>query len=334
MAAIFLPTQFKLLKKILSIFLLLFIPFFLTAQSDTTGNGVKDSVPSGIDSVQRRIDSIAQQRIADSLQKRQDSITRVTNMQNSRYRIESFQRVLREHPYYKFFAPPFRLTMQERVVEGDEQLFYLLLFFVALFALVRQFFPRYTDTLFTLFFRATMRQQQLREQMLQTPVPSFLLNLLFIFTGGIYTVLLARYYKVLPNIDFWWLWLYSVIVLLGIYLGKFVVLKTVGWILRMNRASDVYIFVVFLVNKMAGIFLLPILFLLAFPPDQWKPVVVTLSLFGFAILLLYRFFVSYRLVRSEIKLNLFHFFIYLCAFEIAPLLLIYKALLTIVIRTN
>ncbi len=334
MAAIFLPTQFKLLKKILSIFLLIISPFLLKAQSDTAASRVKDSVPAVVDSMQLKMDSLALKHTADSLQRQQDSIARVVGLQNSRHRIEAFQQVLRAHPYYKFFAPPFRLTMQERVVNGDEKLFYLLLFFVTLFALVRQIFPRYTDTLFTLFFRATMRQQQLREQLLQTPVPSFLLNLLFVFTGGLYTVLLTRYYQVLHEIDFWLLWFYAVAVLSGIYLGKFMVLKTVGWILRMNRASDLYIFVVFLVNKMAGLFLLPVLFLLAFPPDNWKPAVVILSLFGFGILLLYRFFVSYRLVRNEIKLNLFHFFIYLCAFEIAPLLLIYKALLTIVVRTN
>jgi hypothetical protein len=47
-------------------------------------------------------------------------------------------------------------------------------------------------------------------------------------------------------------------------------------------------------------------------------------------MLLYRFIISYRPVRSEIKVNRFHFFLYLCAFEIAPLLLIYKVLLTFV----
>jgi len=48
-------------------------------------------------------------------------------------------------------------------------------------------------------------------------------------------------------------------------------------------------------------------------------------------MLFYRFIISYRPVRSEIKVNRFHFFLYLCAFEIAPLLLIYKVLLTIAV---
>ena len=43
--------------------------------------------------------------------------------------------------------------------------------------------------------------------------------------------------------------------------------------------------------------------------------------------LLYRFILGYTAIRNQVKFNLFHFFLYLCAFEIAPLLLIYKALL-------
>ena len=102
----------------------------------------------------------------------------------------------------------------------------------------------------------------------------------------------------------------------------------------MHRATDAYIFVVFMVNKVAGIFLLPVLLLLAFPYPDSSGVVVPVSLFALLLLLGYRFLISYRQVRSEIKVNPFHFFIYLCAFEIAPLLLIYKVLLLFVERSN
>ncbi len=52
-----------------------------------------------------------------------------------------------------------------------------------------------------------------------------------------------------------------------------------------------------------------------------------------ALTLAYRFIISYKPIRNEIKVSRFHFFVYLCAFEIAPLLLIYKVLLIFVERT-
>lgn len=240
---------------------------------------------------------------------------------------------LRNHPYFNFFGKPISLVSEEKATVGSETFFYLLLGLIFYYALVRAIFPKYEANLFALFFRATLRQQQLREQLLQSPLPSLFLNILFVVSGSLYISFLARYDGILKGVDFWLIWLYAMGGLAAIYTGKFLVIKTVGWILRVTRASDAYIFVVFMVNKMTGIFLLPILLLLAFPKEDLVPGVVTLSLVFLVILLLYRFLLSYRVVRNEIKVNPFHFFIYLCAFEIAPLLLVYKVLLNFVERT-
>jgi hypothetical protein len=44
-------------------------------------------------------------------------------------------------------------------------------------------------------------------------------------------------------------------------------------------------------------------------------------------LFIYRFSTAFNYIRKEIKISIFHFFIYLCAFEITPLVLIYRVLL-------
>src|SRR5215475_2312452 len=113
-----------------------------------------------------------------------------------------------------------------------------------------------------------------------------------------------------------------------IYLVKFMVLKFVGWVFSISRATDIYIFVVFLVNKMLGIFLLPFLILITFSGDDARNIFITISETMVVVLWVYRSLAAYRPVRNEIKLTPFYFFLYLCAFEIAPLLLIYKVLLT------
>jgi hypothetical protein len=113
-----------------------------------------------------------------------------------------------------------------------------------------------------------------------------------------------------------------------IYLGKFLILKFCGWVFNISRATDIYIFVVFLVNKMLGIFLLPFLILITFSGPQVREIFITISLVMIFIMLIYRIIAAYRPIRNEIKLTPFYFFLYLCAFEIAPLLLIYKVLLS------
>jgi hypothetical protein len=332
----------KLVKKNLVVFFgTLWFPFLLLAQSGTDTVPINRDSPAASSKPTRSIQIISSKNYRDSLSGNQkDSLTHTANSRDtiigllpSQNKLYLFQQVMQKHPYYNFSGVPVQLVIQEKKREGSELFFYLLLVLFLYYALIRLIFAKYLGDLFTLFFRSTLRQQQLREQLLQSPLPSLLLNILFVLTGSLYASLLFRYNKWMPGTDLWLLWLNCMLVLVVVYLGKFLVLKTMGWVLRISRATDIYLFVVFMVNKMAGIFLLPVLLLLAFPEPQLLPVIISLSLFVLALLLVYRILVSYRLIRNEIKLNLFHFFLYLCAFEIAPLLMIFKVVLKFVERT-
>jgi len=178
-----------------------------------------------------------------------------------------------------------------------------------------------------------MRHQQIRDQVLQSPLPSLFLNILFVISTGLFLSFVADYYNIVPGMNRWLLLFYCCVLLATIYIGKFILLKMVGWMFNIRSATDTYIFIVFLVNKMLGIYLLPALLFMAFAKGQFLTILMTLTYFFIVILFIYRFIIAYRPVRNEIKLSRFHFFIYLCAFEIAPLLLIYKVLLIFVERS-
>jgi len=236
--------------------------------------------------------------------------------------------VLTANPLFNFTGKPVQQPFEIHRSNSKDSLFYLLLGILFYFALVRIFFEKYFGNLMTLFFRVSLRQQQIREQVLQTPLPSLLLNILFIITGGLYACFLLHYSRFGAGINFWILYFNCMIGLGVIYLVKFLILKFCGWVFNITRATDTYIFVVFLVNKMLGIFLLPFLILITFSGPDAREIFITVSLVMVFVLLTYRVLAAYRPVRNEIKLTPFHFFLYLCAFEIAPLLLIYKVLLT------
>ena len=229
--------------------------------------------------------------------------------------------------FFHFMGKPVSLTEPIHRPNSKDSLFYLLLGILFYFALFRIFFEKYFNNLLTLFFRVSLRQQQIREQVLQTPLPSLLLNLLFIASGGLFAAYLLHFSRSGASINFWILYLDCMMGLGLIYLVKFLVLKFCGWVFNISRATDIYIFITFLVNKMVGIFLLPLLILITFSDLETRDIFITISLTMVFVLLGYRVFASYRPVRSEIKLTPFHYFMYICAFEIAPLLLIYKVLL-------
>jgi hypothetical protein len=237
-------------------------------------------------------------------------------------------KVLAASPVYNFTGKPVVEIFEIHRSNSKDSLFYLLVGILFYFALIRIFFTKYLDNLITLFFRVSLRQQQIREQVLQTPLPSLLLNILFILSAGLYACFLLHYSKIGEGVRFWVIYFYCMVLLGSIYLVKFLVLKFVGWVFSISRATDIYIFVVFLVNKMMGIFLLPFLILITFSSSDVREIFITISLAMVFVLWAYRALAAYRPVRNEIKLTPFYFFLYLCAFEIAPLLLIYKVLLT------
>ena len=162
---------------------------------------------------------------------------------------------------------------------------------------------------------------------METPLPSLLLNGFFVVTGGLYITFLLQHFKLNPVDNFWLMFLYCILGLSGIYFIKFIGLKISGWIFNMQEAANSYIFIIFIINKMIGILLLPFLILMAFTSGDVYSIGVTLSWCLVTGLLVYRIILTFGAIRNQVKVNPFHFFLYLCAFEIAPLLLIYKGLL-------
>jgi hypothetical protein len=234
----------------------------------------------------------------------------------------------RTHPFFGF-AEPTRYTISIKQWQGKEAIFYVLISLLIFFALVRNGFSRYLNDLFKTYFRTTVRQRQVKEQLLQNPLPSLLLNIFYLLSTGLYIALLLQYFKLGEQFHFWFLFLYCVIGLVVIYGLKFLTLTLMGWILQVREAISTYIFIVFSTNKVIGIVLLPFLFLLAFSSGFMKEMIFNLSFIVVLGLFAYRFFLSYVSIHRQIKVSFFHFLIYLMAFEIAPLLLINKLLFTI-----
>jgi hypothetical protein len=245
----------------------------------------------------------------------------------------SYSYLLKQNPYFNFFGKPILQVSSKRAINSKDGLFYLLLSVVLYFALIRVLFYRYLENLFALFFRASLKQKQIREQLLQTPLPSLLLNILFVVSAGIYASFLLRYYQFFTTIPFSLLMVYCTLALALIYFVKFITLKFLGWIFNIEEATDMYIFIVFMVNKLLGMFLLPFIILMAFSAPVVLSLLVTLSLVVIAIAFAYRYVLAFAPIRKQINVSQFHFFLYLCGFEITPLLFIYKVLLSFFARS-
>ena len=213
----------------------------------------------------------------------------------------------------------------ERNAPDMDILFYILVFLVFFLGLVKTAFPKYVNSIFTLSFQATFRQKQTREQMSQNFFPAFMLNILFVLCGGLFITQFATFNH-WSKLPFWQLFIYSTAILLIIYVIKYLVIIFTGWIFNAKDAATEYRFVVFLINKVLGIVVIPLLFLIAYSSAGVQNVSVTIVLCLAVFSLAVRYIVSLARIRKNLSVTAFHFFIYLCAVEIMPLLVIYKVL--------
>jgi hypothetical protein len=198
---------------------------------------------------------------------------------------------------------------------------------ILLLAFLKYFYSRYFNNLFRVFFNTSLRQSQLTDQLLQAKLPSFLFNIFFVISGGIYVYVLLSHFQ-LAKAGNEWIYVFSSIALMGlIYIIKFCTLKFTGWITGLNETVDIYIFVIFLVNKIIGIFMVPFIVILFFSDFQIASIAALISILSIGIFLLLRFFRSYGLVQNQLKISRFHFLLYITGLELLPLLLIYKALM-------
>jgi hypothetical protein len=224
-------------------------------------------------------------------------------------------------------AEPVSLAVQLRKAKSKDTFFYLIAGIVLLLASLKYFYSRYFTNLFRVFFNTSLRQSQITDQLLQAKLPSFLFNIYFVISGGIYVYVLLSHYNLIVGGNEW-VFVFSSIALMGlIYFIKYCTLKFTGWITGLNEAVDIYVFVIFLINKIIGVFLVPFIIILSFSEVQIVKIAALVSLMSVGIFLLLRFFRSYGLIQNQLKISKFHFFLYIAGLEILPLLLIYKGLM-------
>ena len=293
----------------------------LPAVPDTLAVGSQPGTPTVTDTLKAAAPAISQRPLADTAW----SVGPASFQQPVLFGWQ----VLRHHPWFDFRTRPVSVTLTEtvRTVKGKEQLFYLLMLLLLTLAVLRQAFAKYFSDLFRVFFRTTLKQRQIREQLMQTPLPSLLLNVFFVGSAGLYLAFVLEHYQLDPFGNFWILYLYCAAGLSAAYLVKFLGLRIAGWLFSVKELAHSYVFIVFIINKMIGLLLVPFLVVLAFATGDVYAAGLTLSVCLLGMMLLYRVFLSFAAFRTEVRIGLFHFLLYVAAFEITPLLLVYKALL-------
>lgn len=251
--------------------------------------------------------------------------------QRDTFAVKNFQltkTILSHHPFFNFrdkaVHPEY---IRKRNSPGKEIYFYIIAGLLLIFAVLKTGFEKYFSDLMHLFLRRSLKQRQLKQQLIRDSLPSLLFNIFFVIVAGFYAALITEHFEPSLPFNFWQLFACCSALIGCVYLCKYFILKFIGWAFRIEKLTDNYIFLIFLVNKVFAIALLPLLILIALGYKNLSAVAWTLSWVLLTGLIIYRYFAAISLVRKEKGVNFFHFILYVAAFEILPTLILHKALL-------
>ena len=119
------------------------------------------------------------------------------------------------------------------------------------------------------------------------------------------------------------LYLFNLGLLAGLFMSRTVLFNAAGLLFNRLKLVREYLYNIFIFNKLSGMAVLPLMFLLVYTRGSIQEVFFWMSVFVLAGIIIMR--IIRGIVFSYRKdVLVFYMFLYLCALEIAPLVLLYR----------
>ncbi len=202
---------------------------------------------------------------------------------------------------------------------------YLALFSFLTITLLRMAYARFLEPFLSAAWshRATVHLYSNRSSITQNT--SLILQFLFVLNGGFFLYLTGSYLGILPNMhDFYLLVLLSSGIFL-LYQLKYLVLYLLGFFFDQAKAFMEYIHCISVFNKILGVLLIPVTAGLTIMNEQFAIYFIYAGVLAIVLSYLIPVVRGAKIILDK-GFSVFYMFLYLCAFEILPLLIVYKLL--------
>ncbi len=203
-------------------------------------------------------------------------------------------------------------------------LFTILTIQFILIVYLRVAFIRYAEEQYRSFFNLNISQQVFREQELSIPFPALLLTINGILSYAVLLYLGLSHFSIITWLTSGTLFLASLAIIFGIAALKYLLMWFTGVVFPFKEDVNFYNFNFFLNIKILGTVLLPINFVIAYAPPSLTEGVILITLGLIAIAYLGLAVKGLAIAKNYLAYHKFHFIVYFCSLEIAPVLLLVK----------
>ncbi|TDS13942.1 DUF4271 domain-containing protein [Sphingobacterium paludis] len=191
--------------------------------------------------------------------------------------------------------------------------------------LVRILFPGDFAMIVQAYYNERTLQQISKEDNMLTSWPYILLYLIFSLALGLFILLVESSFLHHDALN-WSNYLRTTAVVAVLFVLKIVLIRFISFVFEIGRLVREYVTVLYLVYFNSMLFLMPILLAVTLIPANYFKFVLILFSVVASILFVYRFLRTALRLFGNLKFSIFYLILYLCALEVAPILILVKTL--------
>ncbi|WP_207426773.1 DUF4271 domain-containing protein [Pedobacter sp. SYSU D00535] len=210
--------------------------------------------------------------------------------------------------------------------KGEVWVIAIIFLLLSFFAILRNLFAKELNSIMHAFYSNRVLGQINKEDRFFNSWPFVFLYLLFGFTIGLFLYQCGKYFQLSYSYTgFDWFVRLSVVVI-AVYTLKILVVRLLGFLFDARKMVKEYVSILYLSYFNAALLFLPIVIAFSLSPARYAPFYIYISFLLIGCTFFFQFLRAITNILSGHKFPIIYLFIYLCALEICPILILVKAL--------
>ena len=239
-----------------------------------------------------------------------------------------FKKYLYKGHNFLDLAPPSKSILQEGHIRQtrDQWVIVMIIGLLLYTGILNRAMSKDFASVWQSFYNKRMLSQASREDGLINSWTFIGLFLLFGLTFGLFLYQLAQYNHVYYSVSGVRLFVSLSLIILILFAIKFLVVKFLGFVFNINKLVSEYLSVLYLTYFNIAFVFLPVTVCFCLLTNQLIPYILGIALVLIVIIFIWQYLRSSVNIISNIVFHKFYLFVYLCALEICPILILIKAL--------
>ncbi|MBK7764183.1 MAG: DUF4271 domain-containing protein [Bacteroidetes bacterium] len=235
------------------------------------------------------------------------------------------QKILIHHPFLVESHAMDIAPLKIKLTQNKTTAFFFTMGLLFCFAILKLAFSRYFSNLWMVFTTLHTSKRHMKEQLDNDQRASLWFFLVFCASLGF---LLFKFLSNKPVFHFnqqvYLQYLICVAAIVILVKARAALLSLLAWIYEAGNWAQTYLFSNKLTHEFIGVLLFPLCILLITGPQNIQTPVLWFAIILCGTLMLYDYVRNFSILRNLFRGNFVHFLLYLCAFEILPILIIIR----------